>query len=169
MHEDVPFICSSLPAQIGSQLSSHVVVGSVCSVARLLLKSRVPIVELIEAVAEAKALLHGQEHQVSLLCALGEAAFVEGFGDDSILLGHRCKIILHTELGRLHFSFLDCEVSQALISLGDGLGAVGCLLIFELCNVNSALSEELLHSGVSRFYHCLLVFLLNKNYYYKVI
>ena len=162
-------ICSSLSAQIGSQLCSHVVVGSVCSVAGLLLKSWVPTVELVEAVAEAKALLNGQEHQVRLLCALGEAAFVEGLSDHSVFLGHWCKIILCTELRRLNISFLDCEVSQALISLGNSLGAVGSLLLFELSNVNSAIREELLHSGVSLFYHYMLVFILNKNYYYKVI
>ena len=141
----VSISCNSLPAQIGSQLCSHVVVGPVRSIAGLLLKSWVPSVELVEAVAEAKTLLHSQEHQIGLLCALGEAAFVEGLGDYSVLFGQRSKIILRAELSRLNFSFLDCEVSQALISLRNSLGAFGSLLLCKLSNTNSALSEELLH------------------------
>ena len=46
-------ICTSLFFEVGSQLHCHVVVSPVSSVASLLLKPRVPHVELVEAVAEA--------------------------------------------------------------------------------------------------------------------
>ena len=74
----------SLFFEIGFELHRKVVIGPESSISSLLFQSRVPICELIEAVAVAESFLHSKEHQVVLSCTFGEAGFGQGLGDHGV-------------------------------------------------------------------------------------
>ena len=60
-------------------------------------QARVPVVELVEAVAEAKALLHRQVAHVVPLAALDEALLVQVHHRRVVLLNVRLIVVLHAQ------------------------------------------------------------------------
>ena len=59
-------------------------------------EARVPVVELVEAVAEADTLLHGQVTQIILRAALSETLFMQILHQRVVLPLLRIKEVLRT-------------------------------------------------------------------------
>ena len=109
----------SLFTKICRKFCSHLVVGAIGCASRLLLEPRIPIVKLVQTITEAKSFLDCKEHEIGLGSALSEASLVERLGDDGVFLGQARKVVLHAQLFRFSFSFLDRKVSQTLVTVGD--------------------------------------------------
>ena len=70
----------------------------------MLLKSRVPIVELIHAVAEDESFSHRQVGEVGHVMTLGETCLVKGLSNDKVFHLLVVEEVLHLE--RRGFEFL---------------------------------------------------------------
>lgn len=69
----------------------------------LLVEVGVPVVELVQTVAETKTLLHGEVSDIGLAGALSEASFVKVLHECVVLLHVRVEVILILESRCLQF------------------------------------------------------------------
>jgi len=84
------------------ELLSETPVGLEGSVLGKLTQSRVPVVELIEAVTEAESFLHRQVRHISALAALDEALIVKVFHNSVVLHDHRMEVVFGLQSRGFH-------------------------------------------------------------------
>ena len=99
----VGFRLVSLFLEVCLKLRRHFIVGLVGGSLGVLSEAWVPVVELVEAVAEADALLHGQVTQIILRAALCEALLVQVLQQCVVLLLLRIIEVLCTQLRLFDF------------------------------------------------------------------
>ena len=170
----------SVSLDLTLELLGEVGVGAEGSILGLLLESRVPAVELVEAVAEADALTQGHVRNVTASAALSVAAVMKVLEQGEVLLNEGLVLVLHAHIGRFSLLFinivkwlaqsdsmtyplLDGEIAEALVALSRRLVVRILGLLGERSDAQSLLVEELLHVGV-RLCHCVYN---NLKMYYK--
>ena len=95
--------CESLSFEFLLELLSKTPVCLESSVLCLLIQSWVPVIEFVETVAEAEALLHCQVANIFFRVALDEALLVQVLAQSIVFLHHCCKIVLCAKFRCLKF------------------------------------------------------------------
>ena len=85
------------------ELLGQAPVGLKSSIFGILVQTRIPVIEFVEAVSEAKTFLHGQITQIALGAAFDEALVVQILAECEVFLHHCSEVVLSAELTCLKF------------------------------------------------------------------